>query len=149
MQSKPDQSLAHYDLGLIHEARGEPAKAMADYEAELTGNPKAYRAHFNLAKLLAADNRRAQALRHFEQAVEANPDFGSGYLYLAKTRLDLGNLAGAEEAARTGLTRKPDAEIAPLGHYVLADVYSQRGRAKDAAREAAEGQRLETPSVKK
>jgi choline-sulfatase len=143
LQSKPDQPLAHYDLGLIHEARGAPAKAMAEYEAELTGNPKTYRTHFNLAKLLAADGRRAEALRHFEQAVEANPDFGSGYLYLAKTRLDLGDLAGAETAARSGMTLAPDAKIAPLGHYVLADVYSQRGRAKDAAREAAEGRRLE------
>lgn len=143
LQSKPDQSLAHYDLGLIHEARGEPAKAMAEYEAELTGNPKTYRAHFNLAKLLAADGRHAQALRHFEQAVEVNPDFGGGYLYLAKARLDLGDLAGAETAARTGMMLKPDAKFAPLGHYVLADVYSQRGRGKDAAREAAEGRRLE------
>ncbi len=75
--------------------------------------------------------------------MEANPDFGSGYLYLAKVRLDLGDLAGAEEAARRGLTRNPDAEIAPLGHYVLADVYTRLGRPKDAAHEAAEGRRLE------
>jgi predicted negative regulator of RcsB-dependent stress response len=79
--------------------------------------------------------------------VEANPDFGSGYLYLAKARLDLGDLPGAEAAARKGMTLHPDAEIAPLGHYVLADVYSQRGQVKEAAREAAEGRRLESRRV--
>lgn len=143
LETKSDQSLAHYDLGLVHEARGEPVRAIAEYEAELAGNPKMYRAHFNLAKLQAAGGRRAEALRHFEQAVEANPEFGSGYLYLAKTRLDLGDLAGAEVAARKGMTLNPDAEVASLGHYVLADVYTQLGRPKDAAREAAAGRRLE------
>jgi choline-sulfatase len=144
---KPDEPFAHYDLGLIHDARGETGKAMAEYEAEVARNPKAYRAHFNLAKLLTAAGRTAEAARQFEQAVEANPAFGSGYLYLAKARLDAGDLDGAEVAAHKGLTLKPDADIAPLGHYVLADVYSRRGRPGDAAREAAEGRRLESRHV--
>ena len=143
LKSKPDQPMAHYDLGLIHEARGEPAKAIAAYEAEIARNPKTYQAHFNLAKLLTAAGRRAEAVRRFEQAVDANPEFGSGYLYLAKARLDVDDLDGAEAAAIKGIALKPDREIAPLGHYVLADVYARRGRTKDAAREAAEGQRQE------
>ena len=57
--------------------------------------------------------------------------------------MDIGDLDGAEAAAKKGVELKPDAEIAPLGHYVLADVYSRRGRTKDAEREAAEGRRLE------
>ena len=86
-------------------------------------------------------------MRHFEQAVDANPEFGSGWLYLAKAKLDAGDLDGAEAAAARGLTLGPDREIAPLGHYVLADVYSRRGRSRDAAREAAEGRRLESRRV--
>ena len=136
--------MAHYDLGLIHEARGEPAKAMAEYEAEIARNADTYQAHFNLAKLLTAAGRTADAVRHFQRAVEANPEFGTGYLYLAKARLDVDDLAGAEAAAIKGMTLKLDAEIAPLGHYVLADVYSRRGRTQDAAREAAAGRRLES-----
>jgi hypothetical protein len=42
------------------------------------------------------------------------------------------------------MTLKPDADIAPLGHFVLADVYSRRGRPEDAAREAAKGRKLES-----
>jgi choline-sulfatase len=147
LQAKADEPMAHYDLALVHEARGDAAKAMAEYQAELSRNPNTYRAHFNLAKLLAAGGRRPDAEHHFEQAVVANPEFGSGYLYLAKARLDLGDLAGAEAAVRKGMALKPDAEIAPLGHYVLADIYSQRGQPKDAAREAAEGRRLESRRV--
>jgi choline-sulfatase len=141
---KHDAPMAHYDLGLVHEARGEAAKAVADYQAEVTTNPSAYRAYFNAAKLLAAAGQTSAALDYFAKAVAANPEFGTGYLYLAKAKLDAGDLDGAETAARTGIARQPDAEIAPLGHYVLADVYSRRGRPRDAAREAAEGRRLES-----
>ena len=143
LKGKPDEPRAHYDLGLIYEARSEPTKAIAEYEAEVARNPKTYRAQFNLAKLLVATGRTVEAVRHFEQAVDANPEFGSGYLYLAKARLDVGDLEGAEAAATKGMTLKPDADIAALGHYVLADVYSRRGRPQDAAREAAKGRKLE------
>ena len=143
LKDKPDEPMAHYDLGLVHEARAEPAKAMAEYEAELARNPQTWRAQFNLAKLLAKAGRTADAARHFEQAVAANPEFGSGYLYLAKARLDLNDLDGAANAAIKGMTLQPDAEIAPLGHYVLADVYARQGRNKDAEREAAKGRQLE------
>lgn len=143
LAAKSDEPMAHYDLGLVFEARGDAAKAIAEYEAEIARNPKTYQAHFNLAKLLGAAGRPADALAHFEQAVNANAEFGTGYLYLAKAKLDAGDLDGAETAVRRGLALQHDESIAPLGHYVLADVYSRRGRARDAEREAAEGQRQE------
>jgi len=141
LSAKADVPMAHYDLGLIFEARGDTAKAMAEYEAEIARQPNVYQAHFNLAKLLGAAGRRGDALLQFEKAVDADPDFGTGYLYLAKAKLDSGDLDGAVTAVNRGLALTHDASIAPLAHYVLADVYSRRGRVKDAEREAAEGQR--------
>jgi choline-sulfatase len=143
LKDKPDEPMAHYDLGLVHESRGDVEKAIAEYEAEIARNPNTYQAQFNLAKLLTTAGRRVDAISHFQRAVEANPGFGSGYLYLAKARLDADDLDGAEAAAVKGMQLKPDAAIAPLGHYVLADVYSRRGRLKEAEREAAEGRKLE------
>jgi len=143
LKRKPDEPMAHYDLGLLHEARGDSPRAIAEYEAEIARNPQTYRAQFNLAKLLAAAGQPSAAIDHFTRAVDANPDFGTGYLYLAKARLDAGDLDGAEAAARAGIGRSPDPQIAPLGHYILADVYSRRGQSKEAAREAAAGQREE------
>lgn len=143
LAGKSDESMAHYDLALVAEARHDPARAIAEYQSELTHNPSAYRAHFNLAKLLAESGQRGEALRHLEQAVAVNPEFGTGYLYLAKARLDAGDLDGAEAAARKGLTASPDPDIAPLGHYVLADIYSRLGKPQEAAREASTGRSLE------
>lgn len=140
---KPDLPMAHYDLGVLFEATGRPGDAVAAYEAELKVSPGTYQAHFNLAKLLAGAGRHGDAVRHFRRAVDVNPSFGSGYLYLAKALLDAGQLPAAEAAALKGLASNPDAQVRPLGHYVLADVYTRMGRERDAARQVALGRRLE------
>ena len=65
----------------------------------------------------------------------ADPAFATGSLYLAKALFDAGDLQGAAEAARRGLAGNPEARTAALGHYVLADVYTQPGaRATPRAR---------------
>jgi len=68
-------------------------------------------------------------------------------LYLAKALLDIGDLKSAEHAATRGLASIPDRDIVPLGHYVLADVYSRQGRDAEAARHLAAGQRAERVAV--
>jgi arylsulfatase A-like enzyme/predicted Zn-dependent protease len=142
LDRKPDLALAQFDLGLAYEGKGQIDKAIDAYDAELSTNPKAYRAAFNAAKLLQKGGRRAEAVAHFRRVVEIEPTFGTGQLYLAQALLDAGDLAGAEHWARTGLTNKPEPRMAPLGHYVLADVYERQGRAADARREVQAAKRL-------
>lgn len=143
IEKKPDLETAHFDLGLVYEEKGDVAKAIAAYETELQHNDKGFRSCFNLAKLLDKAGRKQEALTHYRRVAELAPDFGTGFLYLAKALLDAGDLAGAEESAKKGLANKPEAKIAPLGHYVLADVYNRQGRSKDAEREVAAARRLE------
>jgi arylsulfatase A-like enzyme len=140
---RPQLETAHFNLGLVYEERGDAARAMAEYEAEVAGNPKAYRASFNLAKLLLKAGQTGEAARRFQESVAAAPDFGTGHLYLAKSLLDLDRLEAAEAAARRGLESNPDPRLAPLGHYVLADVYNRRGQHARAEAEAAKARRLE------
>ena len=45
--------------------------------------------------------------------------------------------------ARKGLDVGPHSTEAPLGHYVLAGVFSKRGRMAEAERELAAGRALE------
>ena len=143
IELRPDAAMAHYDLGLIAEASGNVSRAQAEYELECRRPNPSYRASFNLAKLLSKAGRTREAVVHFRNAVTANPQFGTGYLYLAKALLDLGELSASEEAARKGMVSNPDREIAPLGHYVLADVYSRMGRSREAAQQLALGRRVE------
>jgi arylsulfatase A-like enzyme/lipopolysaccharide biosynthesis regulator YciM len=142
--AKPGMALAHYDLALVHEARGDLARAMQEYEAELAAHPKTFRASFNLAKLLLQAGRSEQAIGRFRDTVLASPEFAIGHLYLAKAYLDAGQLKDAEASARRGLSASPEKKVAPLGHYVLADVYTRAGRPRDAARELAAAHKLES-----
>jgi arylsulfatase A-like enzyme/Tfp pilus assembly protein PilF len=143
LNARAELPQAHYDLGLVYEARGDTARAMVEYEAELSAHPRNFSASFNLGKLLASAGRTDEALTRFRAAVDANPGFGTGHLYLAKALLDKTDLTGAERAALAGLRSDPDPAVAPLGHYVLADVYGRQGRTDVAAREAAKGRQLE------
>lgn len=143
LEKKPNLATARFNLGLVHEAKGRTQEAIAAYEGELEQNPKAYRAAFNLARILQSAGRTQEAVKRFRQAVDLQVDFGTGQLYLAKALLDTGDLAGAEQWARKGLASNPDARIAPLGHFVLADVYNRQGRAADAEREVERAKRLQ------
>jgi tetratricopeptide (TPR) repeat protein len=142
LEEKPELPRAHFNLALAHEGRGQIERAVAEYEAEIAQTPTAFRAVFNLGKLLMRA-RPEEARTMFRQTVEWNPEFGTGYLYLAKTLLDAGELEEAEEAAKTGLAKNPELGTAPLGHYILADIYSRRGRPEEAARQVAAARRLE------
>jgi arylsulfatase A-like enzyme/Tfp pilus assembly protein PilF len=143
LEKKATLDTAHFNLGLVYEERGDVDKAIAAYEAELTHNDKAHRAAFNLAKLLQKQGRLPEAVVQFRRVAELQPKFGTGLLYLAKALLDSGDLAGAEEWAQKGLAARPEKSLAPLGHYVLADVFNRRGQEKEARREVAAAERLQ------
>jgi Tfp pilus assembly protein PilF len=76
--------------------------------------------------------------------VSENPDFTMGRFYLAKALLDSGDLPAAEAEATEALKQDPDHYYAPLGHYVLADIYAATGRAPLAQKEVEFGRRLES-----
>jgi tetratricopeptide (TPR) repeat protein len=143
LDKKPGLALAYFDLGLAYEGKGDIDKAIDAYQSELAANPKAYRAAFNAAKLLQKRGRSRDAVALFRTVVEIEPTFGTGQLYLAQALLEAGDLGGAEQWARSGLKNKPEPRLAPLGHYVLADVYERQGRAADARREVQAARRLQ------
>jgi len=79
-----------------------------------------------------------------KQSIQSNPYFAEGHIFLAKAYLDSGkNFDEAVTLARKGLELHPRSDIAPLGHYVLADLFSRQGRAADSQREVALGKALE------
>ena len=131
---------AWYNLALVFEERGDGSRAIEAYETRLAMAPKDFRSHFNVAKLYGAlgDPDRMEA--SFRAALEHNDQFAVGHLYLAKLLLDRGELAEAEETALRGLALQPEPEMAPLGHFVLADIYNRQGRTADAQREVRRAQ---------
>jgi arylsulfatase A-like enzyme/Tfp pilus assembly protein PilF len=144
LAQKPDVRLAHFNLALIAEERRDWNTAIAEYEKELADHPYSYKAAFNLGKLYEQLGDRQKQEQAFRRAIDANTSFAEGYFYLAKLYLDQErNFDEAVSLARKGLEINTASPYAPLGHYVIADIYSRTGRHAEAAREAAEGRRLE------
>lgn len=140
---KPDVRLAHFNLALIAEAREDWPKAETEYRRELELHPDAFKAAFNLSRVYERMGNRGAEIGALRESIAANDAFAEGYLYLARASLNGGDLDQAAAMARKGLALDPRSGEAPLGHYVLADVYSRRGNLADAQRELTAGRALE------
>jgi len=141
---KADVRLAHYNLALLAEQQGDFQRAIAEYTKEIELHANSYKASFNLGRLYERIGDRKAQIDAYRQAIEMNPSFAEGHLFLAKAYLDAEqNLDEAVRLARRGIELAPASEYAPLGHYVIADVYSRRGRRAEAEQEVARGRALE------
>jgi tetratricopeptide (TPR) repeat protein len=141
---KSDVKLARYNLALLAEGRGDLLDAERNYLEELKLHPDSYKAAFNLSLLYERTGQKDLRIDALKQSIEGNPAFAEGHIFLAKAYLEREtNLAEAASLALKGLSLSPSPQVAPLGHYVLADIYNRQGRHADAAREVAEGRALE------
>jgi arylsulfatase A-like enzyme/Tfp pilus assembly protein PilF len=144
LHEKPDVALAHFNLALVAEQRGDRRLAVAEYQRELELHPQNFKAAFNLGKVYEQIGDRASQEAAYRSAIDINPQFGEGYFYLAKLYLDEGRrFEDAVALAKKGLEAAPHSPYAPLGHYVLADLYHRLGRHGEAEAEAAKGRALE------
>lgn len=142
----PHASGAHYLLGQIAEQRGDTGGAEREYRLEIATSPWHYRARFNLAILLGQRGAISEQIALLESIPPLAPALFDVYFYLAKAYLDSGDPAKLVEAvavATRGLRLAPTSPTAPLGHYVLADVYQLQGKQAEAGRERSLGQALE------
>jgi arylsulfatase A-like enzyme/Tfp pilus assembly protein PilF len=125
----------HYNLAVVYEELGQPDLAIDHYERAIEGAPTHFQAQFNLGRIYGrrGDLDRQQQL--YEAAIESNPEFVRGYYFLAKLLMDRGgDLDRVEELARQGLDRDPEYRAGPMGHFLLADVYSRRGLERESQR---------------
>jgi arylsulfatase A-like enzyme/predicted Zn-dependent protease len=141
-----DVAGAHYLLAQIFEQRGDFGRAESEYRREIDTHVWDYQARFNLAMLLGRRGSFGEQAAMLDRIPPLAPAFHEVHFYRAKAYLDSGNPAvwpAAIEAAERGLQLAPQSPTAPLGHYVLADVYRLQGKNEESARELARGQALE------
>ena len=144
LEMRPQMPDAHYNLGLLYEEKGDLRRAAEEYRKEIEIHPAAYPAYFNLGLLCAKTGDRQGEVEGFREAIKANPKFARAHLFLAKAYLDRNeNFDEAIRLALKGLELEPEAESAPLGHYVLADIYNRLGRHAEYRAELEKGQALE------
>jgi len=144
LPAKPTLRLAHFNLALLAEERGDVRAAEREYLEELKQHPENYKSAFNLSRLYEQAGDLQGQIDALKQSILSNPRFPEGHFFLAKAYLDSeSNLDEAVRLALKGLELAPKSEYAPLGHYVLADVYNRQGRPREGAQELARGRSLE------
>ena len=143
LELEPRLRTGRYNLGRIREAKGDVSGAVALYREELATYADSGRARFNLAQIQRARGDRAAYLRELTECVAKAPEFGACYFYLAREELGAGRLEAAADLAQRGLAAQARSDAAPLGHFVLADVYNRRGQPTQAEEEATKGRKLE------
>ena len=131
LAARPDVALAHYNLALIAEARGDARTAESEYQQELKRHPDSYKAAFNLSLVYESRGQRQQQIDALKQAIAGNPRFAEGYFVLAKAYLRLGRQPGRGRPARETGTG-PRAQVADGGGGAQRDC--DRGEATAIAR---------------
>ena len=129
LELNPRLSEVHYSLALVYEEKNELGKAVEEYKKEIKLYPATYTAHFNLGKLYGKMGQLRKGIEHYQETIKYKDDFAYGYLFLANAYLDLDeNLDEAISLAKKGLELASESEYAPLGHYILADIYNRLGQ---------------------
>lgn len=128
---------AHFNMALLHEARGEFELAVQEYKKEQKTSPFNYKPDFNLGLFYANRGEPDKAIPEFRSALEKNSEVASAYVFLAKACMDTGrDLNEAASQAQKGLSLKPDLKTAVFAHFVLADIYNRLGRYREAQEQA-------------
>jgi len=83
----PDCREAAYNLGSLHEDRGEVEAAVGSYRRALELSPDYADAHFNLAGALSRSGRGDEAARHWQRYLEL--DAGSPWARIARAHLEV------------------------------------------------------------
>jgi choline-sulfatase len=143
LELEDDLRSSHFNLARILESRGRSDEAEALYRDELALYADNGRARFNLAQLARQRGDRATFLAELRESTEKAPEFGPSFFFLAREELAAGRLDEAAELARKGLAVDEGSRVAPLGHYVLADVYNRQGKPAEARDEVAKARRIE------
>jgi tetratricopeptide (TPR) repeat protein len=130
----PADASAHYNLGLIHQQRGELDEARQRFTRAVEIDPDETDAHYQLGRISRDQGRLSEAITHFDAVVSRDPDHSQGEVWreIGHTYFDAQQYEDARVAFERFLARRPsDAE----GHYRYGLTLAALGRADEAAAE--------------
>ncbi|GAG87470.1 unnamed protein product, partial [marine sediment metagenome] len=135
---------AHFNLALLHEARGDFDLAVVEYKTEQETSPFNHMPDFNLGLLYAKAKELEKAIKEFKNCIEKNEEFADAYVFLAKASMDNAvDLNEAEKLAQKGLELKPELRTKILAHFILADIYNRLGKYQESQQHVNKARELQ------
>ncbi|MBA2705793.1 MAG: tetratricopeptide repeat protein [Blastocatellia bacterium] len=128
----PADASAHYNLGLIHQQRGELEAARERFERAIQIDDEEIDAHYQLGRIARAQKRFADAIKNFEQVVARDRSHSQleiwrevGATYIAAEQYD-----DARNALEQFLEHRPSD---PEGLYLMGRAHAGLGHGREAA----------------
>ena len=127
----PADASAHYNLGLIHQSRGELDQARERFERALQIDPEEIDASYQLGRIARQQKRYADAIKDFEQVVARNPAHSQHEVWreVAATYIAAGQFEDARTALDQFLEHRPSD---PEGLYLMGRAHAGLGHKREA-----------------
>lgn len=128
----PRDSSAHYNLGLIHQQRGELDQARERFQRAIEIGEDEVDAHYQLGRIARAQNRLGDAIGHFEQVVQRDGSHAQHEIWreIGGTYIAAGQFGDARDALEKFLAQRPND---PQGLYLMGRVHAGLGHNREAA----------------
>jgi tetratricopeptide (TPR) repeat protein len=127
----PADASAHYNLGLIHQSRGELDAARERFERALQIDPEEVDASYQLGRIARQQKRYADAIRNFEHVVARNQAHSQHEIWreVAATYIAAGQFEDARTALEQFLEHRPSD---PEGLYLMGRAHAGLGHKREA-----------------
>ena len=135
-----DNHVAHVNLGVALDQKGEPNEALEQYRAAERLAPELYHIHNNLGNLLDKMGRPTEALTEYRQAVRLKPDFAFLHNSLGDELATLGRSDEALQEFSTAARLDPNYPWPRVG---TAKVFFKQGRDAEAVAELRAALRIQ------
>jgi tetratricopeptide (TPR) repeat protein len=128
----PADASAHYNLGLIHQQRGELDAARERFERAIEIDADELDAHYQLGRIAREQERLPDAIRHFSEVVERDQAHSLHEIWreIGATYLAAGQFEDAREALERFLDNR---NLDPQGLYLMGRSLAGLGRQREAA----------------
>jgi len=128
----PADSSAHYNLGLIHQQRGELDAARERFERAIQIDAEELDAHYQLGRIALQQKRYGDAVRHFEEVVSRDPSHSQHEIWreVGATYLEAGQFDDARDALERFLDKRPSD---PEALYLMGRAHAGLGHRREAA----------------
>ena len=127
----PADASAHYNLGLIHQSRGELEAARERFERAVQIDSEELDAHYQLGRIAKQQGRFADAVKNFEQVVTRDPAHSQHEIWreVGATYLAAKQFEDARDALERFLERRPSD---PEALYLMGRAHAGLGHGREA-----------------
>ena len=127
----PADASAHYNLGLIHQSRGELDQARQRFERALEIDAEEIDASYQLGRIALQQKKYADAIQNFEHVVARNPAHSQHEVWreVAATYIAAGQFEDARTALNEFLEHRPSD---PEGLYLMGRAHAGLGHKREA-----------------